>query len=202
MNRTLPLIIFAILFSLGCKGQAGESATAGEFYSKEFKWKLAVPAGFVKQTTSQFASMQKTGTKMLERGLDAKLIDYPTEQICSYKYQTVNYFEVNKHMFNKALYGDFLTSVKSVEDAFYTGFRNQVPGRFKIDTIKSTETIDGLVFQNFKLRVSADNKVVASMDFYSRLFGSQIFSVVIVYADKTSGDTMLAAWRGSMFEKN
>lgn len=198
MNRTLSLIISVVLFSLACQGQS----TAGEFYSKEFKWKLAVPAGFVKQTTSQFGSMQSTGTKMLEKSLDTKLVDYPTEQVCSYKYQNVNYFEVNKHIFNKTVYGDFPNSIKSVEDAFYTGFRNQVPGRFKIDTIRSTETVDGLIFQNFKLRVSADNKVVASMDFYSRQFGKQIFSVVIVYADKASGDTMLAAWRGSKFDKN
>jgi hypothetical protein len=109
---------------------------------------------------------------------------------------------VNKHIFNKALYGDFLTSIKSVEYEFYTGFRNQVPEKFKIDTIRSTETVDGLIFQNFKLRVNTNGKIVAYMDFYSRQFDTQIFSVIIVYADQESGDKMLQAWKSSKFGKN
>jgi hypothetical protein len=203
MKKAITLIALITLFSQLCKAQAGAAGidTAGTvFYSSEFKWKMQVPAGFVKQNSEQYKANQKEGVELLGKGLNAEITDR-VHQICSYKYRTVNYFEANEHPFDKKAYGDFLSSCNKIEDELYTCFKNQVPGSFKIDTLHATTTIGGLLFQSFRLQVSANTKVVATYLFYTRLFDNKEFSIVIVYADKTSGDKMLSAWETSTFEK-
>jgi hypothetical protein len=187
------LVIISIQFS---KGQS-----PAEFYSKEFKWRMPVPAGFVQQSLAQYEANQNQGAAMIGKGLNTTITDR-AHQVCSFKYGRTDYFEANEHPFSQKRYGDFLASCNNIENEFYTGFKNQVSDKYKIDTLRSTETIDGLVFQYFKIQVLAGNKAVANLLFYSRLFGDNELSILMVYATKESGDKMIAAWKGSKFEKD
>jgi len=194
----IPLtFITLLLISL----QFSQAQSPTEFYSKEFKWKMPLPAGFVQQTLAQYTDNANKGAELVGKGLNVT-IDDRAHQVCSFKYGTTDYFEANEHPFSKELYGDFVASCYNIENEFYTSIKNQTAGRFKIDTLHSTEVIDGLVFQYFKMQCSAGNTIVANYLVYTRLFDNNEFSILIVFGAKQSGDKMIAAWKDSKFGKD
>jgi len=205
MKNTLLLLFLLLIFAQISIGQNTvsnkDTLQKNEFYSNEFKWRIIIPPGFLPQNAGQFELYQKQGTEQLSKGLNTPINDR-AKQICSFKYGKFGYFEVNEHAFDKTMFGDFLASCKNIENEFYEGFKNQIPASVNLDTLHSTAEIDGLEFQYFKLQMSINDKVLGNMLFYSKLFGNKEFSVIIIFADKESGDTMVNAWKGSKFNKN
>ncbi|MDR3697075.1 hypothetical protein [Mucilaginibacter sp.] len=205
MTKSIITVILVIIFSPLCKGQVTlsqlDTLPKNVFYNDEFKWKMIIPDGFIKQSAAAFAAQQKHGTEMVGKGLNTE-IDDRAQQICSFKYGQYGYFEVNKHTFSKKMYGDFLASCYQIENEFYTSLKNQVASTFKIDTLHSTKTINGLAFQYFQMEVAGNNKVLVHMLVYIKLFDNKYFTVLMVYPDDASGDVMLTAWKNSKFDRN
>lgn len=205
MKKPITLVIIAVIFSQLCKGQVTlsqlDTLPKNVFYSDEFKWKMTIPDGFIKQSAAAFAAQQKQGAEMVGKGLNTE-IDDRAQQICSYKYGRYGYFEVNKHVFSKKMYGDVHASCYQIENELYISLKNQVSSLFKMDTLHSTRIVNGLEFQYFQMEVSANNSVIAHMLVYIKLFDDKYFTVLMVYPDDASGNVMLTAWKNSKFERN
>ena len=69
----------------------------------------------------------------------------------------------------------------------------------KLDSSSSQETINGKVFQRFKVTIIFPNKMVMDFLMYSRLFASREFTVNIMTVDKDKQRVLLNAWRNSKF---
>jgi hypothetical protein len=164
---------------------------------------ILIPAGFEAQTAAQYAAAHKEGAADVEKSLNGK-VDDQSKQICSFKNEKFNYFEANQQPFDKKTDGDFLASCKVVNNILYDTFKKQFPDNAKIDTAQSVYTVDGLVFQYFKMQIYfGDDKTMSmTMLLYNRLFGSREFAVAITYLDKAKGDLLLNAWKNSTFNKN
>ena len=205
MKKPIALIILVIICSQLCKGQVTlsqpDTLPKNVFYSDEFKWKMIIPDGFIKQSAAAFAAQQKQGAEMVGKGLNTE-IDDRAQQICSFKYGRYGYFEVNKHFFSKKMYGDVQSSCYQIENELYISLKNQVSPAFKMDTLHSTKIINGLEFQYFQMEVSANNSVIAHMLVYIKLIDNKLFTALMVYPDDASGDVMLTAWKNSKFDRN
>jgi len=71
----------------------------------------------------------------------------------------------------------------------------------KLDSTSSTQVIDRLLFQTFKIDITLPNKMVLRMLMYSRLFGKKEFTVNIMTLDRNKEKELLDCWLNSKFER-
>ncbi len=64
----------------------------------------------------------------------------------------------------------------------------------------SQETIGGLAFQKFSIKLDMSSEITMHILMYSRLFDNKEFTVNIMYVDQEQGNKMLKAWLDSKFE--
>jgi hypothetical protein len=79
----------------------------------------------------------------------------------------------------------------------YATFETQMTGA-RLDSSSSIETISGLQFLVFKVRVGLGDTVLDCW-YYRRLFGKKELLVNITTADKEKQKALLEAWRKSKF---
>jgi hypothetical protein len=141
--------------------------------------------------------MQNKGIDAIEKTYEGEVINQ-SKTICVFQSDQLNYFECNYQPFDPSVDGDYLKSCREVDEVLYETFKAQLPG-IKIDTTRTVETIDNLVFQILKMKIEYPNKVTLNLLMFSRLFDKREFSVNIMYVDELKGEEMLECWRGSKF---
>lgn len=191
---TCALLLFQV-------SHAQVHAATKQVFSPDFKWKLTIPDGFEPLSAEQIAQLQQNGKEAMEKSIDKKIENHTTS-ICAFKNGLANYFEANQQPFDKKIDGDYLASCKAVDEVLYKTFKEQVAPGTQIDTTYSKETIDGLEFERFEMKVNLGATAKLNMLMYNRLFGDKEFTASIVYIEKEMGDLILTAWRKSKFAKN
>lgn len=194
MKTIYYLTICLVIIFQSCSGQ---SKTKKEFYNKDFNWKITIPESFDTVSTEQWEKMQNKGAEAIEKTYDEK-IDNRAKTIFVFQSGQLNYLESNYQPFDIATDGDYLEACKGVNEVVYQTFVTQMQG-IKIDTATSTEKIDNLEFQKFKMKVTYPNKMVLNVLMYNRLFGKKEFTLNIMYVDEAKGDLMMKAWKKSTF---
>jgi len=196
MHRLNYLLICLTILIQSCNGQ---TTPKKEIYNKDFNWTITIPKNFENVSSEQWAKIQNKGADAIEKTYDEKVINQ-AKTIFVFKSDQMNYFESNYQPFDTATDGNYLESCKNVNDVLYETFKTQMPD-IKIDTTRTTEKIDNLEFQTFKMKVEYPNKMVLNVLMFSRLFDKKEFCVNIMYVDKLKGDQMLDSWTKSKFTK-
>lgn len=179
-----------------CKGQ---TTPKKEIYNSDFKWTITIPENFKQVSSEDWAKLQQKGADAIEKTYDEEVVNR-AKTIFVFKNDQLNYFESNYQPFDIDVDGDYLESCRNVDNILYETFIAQMPG-IKVDTTRTTEHIDGLEFQTFKLTVEYPNKMVLHLLMFSRLFDKREFTVSISYVDKSKGEEMLNSWKKSKFER-
>jgi hypothetical protein len=195
MNKILGISIVALFIFQNCKLQVNKQ----EIYNKDFEWKISIPENFENVSPKQWKKMQNKGVDAIEKTYDTT-IENIAKTIFVFKMNEFNYFESNYQPFDTEIDGEYLESCKNVNELLYGTFAAQMP-ETKVDTASTTETIDDLVFQKFKVKVQYPNGMILNLIMFSRLFDKKEFTVNIMYVDKEKGEIMLDAWRKSTFAK-
>jgi len=195
MKHKLLLILSMVLFAGGCYAQ-----TPGkEVYNDMFKWRIKIPNEFVNMTAEEYAANQKKGADALEQTVNSKIENH-SKPIFVFKSDQLHYLESNYQPYDVKTDGDYSASCRIVNEAVYDTFKKQMNGA-QIDSVYTSETIDGLTFKVFKISINFPNKMVLTCYMFSRLFTNRDFSVMLMYADKVKGEAMLNAFRKSTFGK-
>jgi hypothetical protein len=190
----LILMMPAALFQ-ACKGQV--KTPPREIVNKEFNWTIEIPAGFDSVSAERWKQMQNKGAQAIEETYDTK-VENLAKTIFVFRSDQYNYFESNYQPFDTTADGDYMENFRNVNDLLYGTFEAQMPGA-PLDSASSQETIDGKLFQTFKVTIGMPNKMVMELLMYSRLFGDKEFTVNITTVDKEKQGVMLEAWRNSKF---
>lgn len=196
MNTLKYILILLVATTNICNSQTSKSNT---IYSKEFKWTIDIPEGFEKVSAEEWRKTEDKGAEALEKTLGQEIVDR-AKTIFVFKSGKVNSFESNYQPYDEAKDGNYLESCKEVNDVLFETFKNQIPNK-KIERSSSTEKIDGLVFQTFKVKILLSNEMELISIMYSRLFGKKELTVNFTYVDKAIGEKMLEAFRNSKFKK-
>jgi hypothetical protein len=194
MKRQIIYFTTILILFIACSGQNPSK----EIYNDQFKWTITIPENFETVSPEQWQKMQNKGQKAIEDTYDQKIVNL-AKTIFVFRTDELNYFESNYQPFDIAVDGDYLESCKSVNNILFETFMSQMPD-IKIDSSSSKETISGLEFQKFQMKIQYPNKLVLNMLLYSRLFDNKEFSVNLMYADKNKGDLMLNSWTNSKFK--
>ena len=188
------LLILSTLFQ-SCKGQAKPAPK--EIFNKEFNWRIQIPEGFETVPAEQWMKMQNKGADAIEKTYDAE-VENNAKTIFVFKSDQFNYFESNSQPFDYASGSDYTESFRNVNNILYGTFEAQMPNA-NVDSVSSQETIDGKVFQTFKVTITIPNKIKMTYLMYSRLFGKREFTVNIMTVNEEKQKVLLNSWRNSKF---
>ncbi|RFZ85665.1 hypothetical protein DYU05_08735 [Mucilaginibacter terrenus] len=191
--------LVAVCSTLTYSGVVAQQASAPrQLKSDLFGWTITPPPGFNTMDAADYQKMKAKGAGAIEGTYNAKVEDH-THAIFVMRKDQMHYFEANWQPAELGG-GTMAESDKAVGDILYGTFEKQMPGA-KLDTSYTSEVVSGLPFRLFKMNISFPNKINLTMNLYSKVFGNKDLSVVMMYVDKTIGETMLAAFRASTFSK-
>jgi len=200
MRNVNYALLFLMILIQSCTGQTAQTTQKQVIYNKDFNWTITIPENFESLKAEQWEKMQNKGAEAIEKTFDGEVINQ-AKTIFVFKSDQMNYFESNYQPFDTKTDGNFVESFKNVGDILYQTFVAQMPDT-KIDTTYTTEKIDNLVFQTYKISLTYPNKMVLNVFMFTRLFDKKEFTVNIMYVDKLKGEKMLDCWRKSKFSKN
>jgi hypothetical protein len=189
------ILTFLITFSLLQNGTG--QVKSREIVNKDFNWRIEIPEGFESVSAEEWTKMQNRGADAIEKTHDVK-VENNAKTIFVFKSDQFHYFESNYQPFDSKTDGNYLENVKDVNQLLYSTFEAQMPGA-RLDSVSSQETIDGKVFQVFKILVSIPDKITIELLMYNRLFGNREFTVNIMTVNKEKQRVLLNAWRNSKF---
>lgn len=192
-HAVLATILFAFT---SCEAQT--TTAPKEIYNKDFDWTITIPENFETVSPEDWQKLQNKGAEAIENTIDGK-VDNQAKTLFVFKSDRFNYFESNYQPFDATQDGDYLESNREVQDVLYETFKAQMQNP-RIDSLSSTETIDGLKFHVYKMSIYLPNDMVMELLMYSRLFGKRDFTVNILTIDKNKQKVLLQAWRESTFE--
>lgn len=199
MKNVTYALLFMMVLTQSCTAQTAQTTQKQEIYNKDFNWTITIPENFESLSADQWEKIQNKGAEAIEKTYDEKIINR-AKTIFVFKSDQMNYFESNYQPFDPETDGNFEESWKGVGEVLYQTFVAQMPGT-QIDTTYTTEKIDNLVFQTYKVKIVYPNKMVLNLLMFTRLFDKKEFTVNIMYVDKLKGEKMLDSWRKSKFSK-
>lgn len=197
MKRYLLLLLITNSFFMKCAGQ--DKSGKRTIYNSDFKWTITIPAGFDTVSAEKWAKMQNRGEDAIEKTYDAE-IQNNSKTIFVFQNGQFNYFESNYQPFDTKEYGSHAENFREVNKILYGTFEAQMKGA-KLDSSSSTKKIDGLTFQTYKLAITYPNKMVMTLQMFSRIFGKNEFTVNIMTVDKQKEKELLESWLNSKFER-
>ncbi len=167
-------------------------------YNEDFKWTIIIPENFNDVSPEDWEGLQNKGADAIENTYGEEVVNQ-AKTIFVFKNADFNYLESNYQPFDVEVDGDYLESCKNINEILYEIFKTQMPNAV-IDSSSNVETINGLDFQLFKMKIDYPNGMIMHSLMYSRLFDKKEFSVNITFVDDKQGEKMLNAWTNSKFE--
>lgn len=195
MKHFCTLFIATILFLSGCKSPTETKPTL--IYNKEFKWTIAIPAGFDTVSTEKLDEMQQRGMAAMEQTHNMALENH-SKNIFIFQSDQFNYFQSNYQPFDTSVDSNYQATFKAVNDLVYETFQAKL-GEDRVDSIYSTQIISGLEFQCIKMLIKLPDNRMLNLYMYNRLFGSKELSVNIIAVDKQKEKELLDVWLHSKF---
>lgn len=195
MKKITFLIFTILLIFQNCSGQTSDN----KFYNKDFKWSIVIPPNYLKVSQEEWSKKQQRGKVAIEKTTGQEVIN-EAKIIFVFKADDMNYFEANYQPFDPQIDGDYLESVKMVNNTLYQTFKQNIPNA-KIDTLNTTEKINNLVFQKSETKIQLPNNMILTTIMYNRLFDKGEFTANLIFVDPKRGKEMVEAWKNSIFGK-
>jgi hypothetical protein len=197
MKKYINLLLILSCFFTSCNAQTNTEKK--RVHNKDFKWTINIPAGFDTVSAEKWAKMQNRGADAIEKTYDGK-VENNAKTIFVFQNDRFNYFESNYQPFDISKDGNYLENFREVNNILYGTFEAQMKGA-KLDSSSSTQTINGLVFQTFKVVITFPNKMVMNWQMFSRLFNKKELTINIMTVDRQKEKELLDCWLNSTFDK-
>jgi hypothetical protein len=166
--------------------------------SPDFGWTMMVPAAFKAVSDAEVKRINQKGKVAIEETIDQE-IPLNTKAIFNYRKDFMHYMEANYQPYDVKKDGAYLETNRAIYDVVYQTFEREMPDA-KIDTAQEFETVNGLQFSRFKVKIRLDAKFQIKMYMYNHLFGNKDLTVTFMFVDAKIGDEMLRNWRQSIFK--
>jgi hypothetical protein len=197
MKQLSFMVLIAAAIACGCKQRAKERT----LYNKEFDWTITIPAGFDSMTNEEIGKLQEQGIEDLEKtyGQEAKLTN---SNLFGFTRRRATYFYAGWELFNPAEDGDYEELCRLWNEMIYVTLKARTPGAI-LDSFSATETISGLEFPVFRVKVWETSKTASSsyteFMYYIKPFGKKVLLINIASADRNDQLAIMTAWRKSKF---
>lgn len=192
------IIIYSFLTILFTNCEGFNNSKARLSYIDDFKWTLEIPENFSRVSKDKWNEIVEVGKLGVEKSFDTEIVNEATT-IFIYKNGEFNTYESNYQPFNIETDGDYIESNNFVNIIMYQTFESQIPNA-KMDSISSTQNIDGLEFHRFDININFPNGTIMKTIGFSRLFEKKELTINITYIDEKIGKKMMKSFENSKFE--
>jgi hypothetical protein len=175
--RSFYLISFVLIPSLTIA-----QATARTYSFKEVGMTLTLPPEFKTIDSAKNADMNKAGQKLMKEATDINVDMSSTKTLITAMKGTYNYISSTVTPFDSRKNGSYRKTNKMVKNALYKTFSDKIPTA-KIDSSTTTITIDGLVFDKFRINIILGEKMTMHMFLLSRYYKGYDFGITYLYVD-------------------
>ena len=175
--RSFYLISFVLIPSLTIA-----QATARTYSFKEVGMTLTLPPEFKTIDSAKNADMNKAGQKLMKEATDINVDMSSTKTLITAMKGTYNYISSTVTPFDSRKNGSYRKTNKMVKNALYKTFSDKIPTA-KIDSSTTTITIDGLVFDKFRINIILGEKMTMHMFLLSRYYKVYDFGITYLYVD-------------------
>jgi hypothetical protein len=189
------IIAFGVLIAISCSFQRKTT----EFYDKQFKWKIAVPANFEQMSDAQIQNHTIAGSNAISKTTGTEF-ENQGEIICIFQNTVKNTFTASYKSFDIKTDGSLSEICQNTKELICETYLAQLKS-LKIDTSSSMEIIDSLAFNVVKIITHLPNQKTSTMLFYERIFNDKLFSFNIIYVDEKIGAEITEAWKKSKFNR-
>jgi isoleucyl-tRNA synthetase len=188
------LVFFLVSFS--CYSQDAEKI----FVFKELGWTLSLPVSFKILDSIDDSKRSEKGKKASEETNNIEGDISKTRTLISAIKNTYNYFNSTITPFDPKKDGSWDSRNKEIKNFMYQAFSTKMEDA-KIDSLTTTETIDGLQFDKYKITVTIDNKVLFTTLLLSRFYKGYDFGITYLYLDAETKEEIEQTLMKSKFEK-
>jgi len=192
MNK---FIVFGVLISISCSFQG----KATEFFDKQFKWKIVIPANFEPMSDEQIQKYTNIGSNAISKTTESEF-ENQGEILCIFHKNGKNTFTASYKKFDSKTDGSLSEICQNTMELICETYQSQIKGT-KTDTSSSMEIIDSLAFNVVKIIAHFPNQKTVTMLFYEKIFNDKLFSFNINYVDGKIGAEIIEAWKKSKFNK-
>ncbi len=167
---------------------------------KDVGWTIHIPTGFTVIDSTVADLQMKNGVTIFEKILDTTVEKPLTRSLI---YATKGQYE----MFDATITShdttdgkSWETKLKSLKNADYQIFTKLIENA-TIDSLSNIISIDGVSFDNFKLRIKMNGKVVLTSDLLSKLYNGYDFSISYMYVDDKTKEQIETMLMNSKFSR-
>ena len=203
MKNTWIGIFAIVLLIVGCKSatenQAEVRKTDYLHFNKDIGWRINVRVGFLVNNPEEIYENNKAGIEITENATGQKMDTSFIQNIFGFQLDSSNLFQSIVAESELDDFNEWRASNNATKRLFYLLYEEQ---GVKIDTTATTvETIGGIEFQTYSLRLFGQNdEVLMHQIFYSALISGNDFSVNIVGDSEKNMDKVKAVWQKSKFK--
>lgn len=194
--RTLIFTIFILLPTNRLLSQS----TNKTYSFKQIGWTITLPDDFTVIDSADNSARMGRGIKAIEDANDIKADISSTTTLISATKNTYNYFNSTITPFDSTIDGNYLTTNKELKNMVYKTMFEKTPDA-KIDSITTTQIIDGLTFDKFSLTINIPGKISFNMILLTKLYKGYDFGITYVYLDDKIRDQIDNMLANSKFDK-
>lgn len=192
----LTVTIIALLLTNCLLAQQSEK----KYHFKPIGWTIVFPNDFSIIDSADNSSRMERGKKAIEEANDIKTDVSGTITLISATKNTYNYFNSTITSFDSLIDGNYDAGLKELKNMTYKTMSDKLSNVI-IDSVTTTKTIDGLIFDKFSLLISIPGKSSFNMVLLTKLYKGYTFGISYVYLDDETRDQIENMLKNSKFDK-
>lgn len=205
MKPSFPFYLLILIIISSCGNadpnkQVDEGKINGVIYeNKELGWSIEIPKDWEVTSRDRVDAIEKKGKDAVEKSSGLQIDTKKLKHLISFQKNQFNLFSSTSEPFIEEYPGEYQECIKNMTKTLYQTYVDQ---GMKVDTSSGNESIQGLDFITFYTTVYAPNgKILMKQIVYSRLLNGYDFGANINFTNDQNKETMLNAWRNSIFLK-
>jgi len=201
LPTTATLVVLTVV--LGCsKPPPPVELTEGDildgvYRNERLGWKFPIPKDCTALSKSEIKRLEDVGHEAIADTLSHEYTSYHVPLLYLRKGQS-NVFASAAQAYDPKKHGDYREQQQAVFDVLLNAYRSQdIP----IESQRSEERIDGLVFDVLEVTIYTNNKktILLRQCYYDRLINDRSLMVSIIYHNERDKQALLEALRQSKF---
>lgn len=188
--RILPLLIVISLFSC--------SKTNGTFQSPDLGWTMPLIDHWSKEDLRKIYKDIKEGNEILKKTNNDLKLTGKEKVLIVLRKNAITKFQVSITPFKESYKNEWNDKYPYAKKRIYNMFTST---GFKVDTISSKETIDGIDFKIFNLKIFHKNKLVMEQNMYRTYINDYDLIINMTSNKDDYKKQMLDMLRKSKFDK-
>ena len=194
--RTFIITSFILLLTKGLLSQQSEK----KYSFRQVSWTITLPDDFTVVDSADDSGRKERGKKAIEDANGIKADVSTTTTLISATKNTYNYFNSTITPFDITIDESYLSNNKELKNMVYKTMSEKMPDG-KIDSISTTQTIDGLTFDKYSLTINIPGKVSFSMILLTKLYKGYDFGITYLYLDDKTREQIDTMLKNSKFDK-